>query len=67
MSGPKNAPYKVICISLFKWDLEQLDKMVQQLKERGLSKANRSWLIRHALKQIQVEQIDRDDVYGENA
>ena len=32
---PKPEHYKVICISLYKRDLSQLDAMVDKLKERG--------------------------------
>src|SRR5215218_7846573 len=47
----KPAHYKVICISMYTRDLEQLDVMVDELKTRGLTKANRSALIRYALAQ----------------
>ena len=47
--GRRPAHYKVICISLYNDDLEQLDEMVDELKARGITKANRSALIRHAL------------------
>jgi hypothetical protein len=39
---PKPAHYKVICISLYNGDLERLDALVDELKSRGLTKANRS-------------------------
>lgn len=64
MSAPKEANYKVICVSMFKWDLAELDQMVESLKARGLARANRSWLIRYALDKIQVDDITREDVYG---
>ena len=46
--------YKVICISMYNKDLARLDKMVDHLKERGLTKANRSALIRCALEQVDL-------------
>ena len=51
--------YKVICISLYNQDLEGLDAMVEKLKSRGLTKANRSALIRHALEQVDLEKVPR--------
>jgi hypothetical protein len=56
---PKPQHYKVICISLYNSDLEALDQMVEALKSRGLTKANRSALIRYALGQIDLEQVPR--------
>jgi hypothetical protein len=44
--------YKVICISLYNRDLEQLDGLVAELKARGVTKATRSALIRVALDQF---------------
>ena len=51
--------YKVICISLYKDDLAQLDGMVKELKARGLTKANRSALIRQALLQLDLDKVPR--------
>ena len=53
------AHYKVICISLYTDDLEKLDEMVVALKARGLTKANRSALIRHALSQVDLDKVPR--------
>lgn len=55
----KPTHYKVICISMYTDDLEQLDEMVEALKARGLTKANRSALIRHALAQVDLDKIPR--------
>lgn len=55
----KPAHYKVICISMYTKDLERLDEMVDALKARGLTKANRSALIRAALDQVDLEKIQR--------
>jgi hypothetical protein len=40
-------------------DLEQLDEMVDQLKAKGLTKANRSALIRFALAQVDLDTVPR--------
>jgi hypothetical protein len=58
-ASPKNRPqhYKVICISMYTQDLERLDQMVQALKARGLTKANRSALIRYALGSVKLEDV----------
>jgi len=37
-------------------DLERLDEMVQNLKARGLTKANRSALIRYALGAVNLDE-----------
>jgi len=51
--------YKVICISLYTKDLEHLDDLVDELKARGITKANRSALIRVALDQLDLEKVPR--------
>lgn len=56
---PKPAHYKVICISLYNRDLERLDGLVDELKARGLTKANRSALIRVALEQLDLDKVPR--------
>jgi len=56
---PKPMHYKVICISLYTKDLEQLDARVDELKARGLTKANRSALIRVALEQLDLDKVPR--------
>jgi len=55
----KPAHYKVICISLYTDDLERLDGMVDALKKRGLTKANRSALIRAALDQVDLAKVPK--------
>jgi hypothetical protein len=56
---PKPAHYKVICISLYTRDLARLDSLVEELKARGLTKANRSALIRVALDQLDLDKVPR--------
>jgi hypothetical protein len=53
------AHYKVICISIYTQDLDRLDGMVDQLKSRGMTKANRSALIRAALDQVDLDKVPR--------
>jgi hypothetical protein len=55
----KPSHYKVICISMYTEDLAQLDEMVEALKARGLTKASRSALIRHALSQVDLDKVPR--------
>jgi hypothetical protein len=55
----KPAHYKVICISLYTKDLERLDELVDELKARGITKANRSALIRVALDQLDLDKVPR--------
>jgi hypothetical protein len=56
---PRPAHYKVICISLYTKDLERLDALIDELKARGITKANRSALIRVALDQIDLNRVPR--------
>ncbi len=58
-SQPKAQHYKVICISLYTKDLDRLDGLVRDLKARGLTKANRSALIRVALEQVDLDKVPR--------
>jgi hypothetical protein len=55
----KPSHYKVICISIYTADLEKLDRMVEELKARGLTKANRSALIRFALAEVDLDKVPR--------
>ncbi|HEY3817355.1 MAG TPA: hypothetical protein VGL81_09305 [Polyangiaceae bacterium] len=57
--GPKPVHYKVICISLYTKDLQRLDALVDELKTRGITKANRSALIRVALEQLDLDKVPR--------
>lgn len=56
---PKPAHYKVICISMYTDDLKRLDRMVEELKGRGLTKANRSALIRYALGEVDLDRVPK--------
>ena len=58
-SGDKPTHYKVICISMYTEDLKRLDTMVDSLKARGLTKANRSALIRYALGAVNLETVPK--------
>ncbi len=58
-AAEKPSHYKVICISMYTDDLGKLDAMVDELKTRGLTKANRSALIRYALSQVDLDKVPR--------
>jgi hypothetical protein len=51
--------YEVICISLYKEDLERLDAKVQSLKDGGHRKMSRSALIRYALDTVDLDALPR--------
>lgn len=55
----KPSHYKVICISMYTSDLKRLDNMVETLKSRGLTKANRSALIRYALGEVDLDRVPK--------
>ena len=57
-SGPvKPTHYKVICISMYTRDIEELEAKVAELKRRGWTKASKSQLIRLALSQIDLDKL----------
>jgi hypothetical protein len=56
---PRPTHYKVICISMYTEDLKRLDQMVDSLKARGLTKANRSALIRYALGEVDLDNVPK--------
>lgn len=51
--------YEVICISLYREDLERLDAKVAELKRRGHRKMSRSALIRFALDHAPIERLPK--------
>jgi hypothetical protein len=51
--------YKVICISMYTDDLKKLDEMVDELKGSGMTKANRSALIRYALSNVDLAKVPK--------
>lgn len=51
--------YKVLSISLYNEDIEQMDELVQELKEQGFTRMNRSALIRFALDQVDISKMPR--------
>lgn len=53
----KPTHYKVICISMYTKDIENLEDKVTELKRRGYTKANRSQLIRFALSQVDIDKL----------
>jgi len=49
--------YKVVSISLYTDDLERLGELVERAKALGHTRANRSLLIREALRQLDLAKI----------
>jgi hypothetical protein len=57
-TGPlKPTHYKVICISMYTRDIEELEAKVAELKRRGWTKASKSQLIRLALSQVDLDKL----------
>jgi hypothetical protein len=56
-SASRPTHYKVICISMYTRDIEELEAKVAELKRRGWTKANKSQLIRLALSQIDLDKL----------
>ncbi len=55
--GTRPTHYKVICISMYTRDIEELEAKVAELKRRGWTKANKSQLIRLALSQVDLDKL----------
>ena len=55
--GVRPTHYKVICISMYTRDIEELEAKVAELKRRGWTKASKSQLIRLALSQIDLDKL----------
>jgi hypothetical protein len=51
--------YKVVSISLYNEDIEQIDRLVDELKAAGHTKANRSSLIRFAIDQVDITRMPK--------
>ncbi|MCA9674045.1 MAG: hypothetical protein H6709_05090 [Kofleriaceae bacterium] len=56
-ASPRPTHYKVICISMYTRDIEELEAKVAELKRRGWTKANKSQLIRMALSQMDLDKL----------
>lgn len=56
-SQVKPTHYKVICISMYTRDIEELEAKVAELKRRGWTKASKSQLIRIALAQVDLDKL----------
>ena len=57
MKPAKPTHYKVICISMYTRDLDELSTKVNELKKRGMTKLSKSELIRIALDRLDLDQI----------
>ncbi len=55
----KPSHYEVICISLYREDLERLDEHVRALKASGHRKMSRSALIRFALDTMDTSKLPK--------
>jgi hypothetical protein len=53
----KPTHYKVVCHSMYTQDLNELDRKIVLLKQRGWSRANRSHLIRIALARLSDDDL----------
>jgi hypothetical protein len=55
--SPRPNHYKVICISLYTKDLEDLTAKVAELKRRGKTKMSKSEIIRLALAKLNLDEV----------
>lgn len=56
---PKPDHYEVICISMYREDLDRLDEEVAKLKAAGHTKMSRSGLIRFALDHMDTSKLPK--------
>jgi hypothetical protein len=56
---PKPTHYEVLCISMYRDDLDRLDAEVARLKESGHTKMSRSGLIRFALDHMDTSKLPK--------
>lgn len=56
---PETRTYRVITISFYPDDLRDLDAMVAKLKARGCTRANRSALLREAMRQCDLDKAEQ--------
>ncbi len=59
VTKPRPDHYEVICISLYREDLDALDGKVSALKRSGHRKMSRSALIRYALSTADLSKLPR--------
>jgi hypothetical protein len=60
----KPTHYRVVCMSMYTRDLEELDAKVRCAKERGFTKASKSWLIRLALAKLDLAALSDAEIGG---
>ena len=58
-TAPKPTHYKVISISLYKEDIARLEHLVMELKGNGHTRANKSMVIREALRQLDLASVPK--------
>lgn len=56
----KPTHYKIVSISLYTEDIENLERLVKILKARGHLNANKSKVIRAALNLLDLDKVPRD-------
>jgi hypothetical protein len=61
---PKAKPYRIVAISVYDDDLDQWDRKVNTLRRRGFTSANRSALIRYALRLLRTGDIPEAPASG---
>lgn len=59
----KYTNFKVVCISLYNENIEELESIVAELKAAGYTKANKSWLIRQAVRHFDPKVLPPPENY----
>lgn len=50
--------FKVVCISLYPRDLQRMERLVTELRNRGHERMSRSKLIRMAIAQFDADNVE---------
>ena len=57
---PPEKTYRLLCFSLYHEDVALLEKLVAELRKRGVTRANKSMVVRAALAQLDVTKVPRN-------
>lgn len=54
--------YTVVSVSFYDRDLDELDDMVERLRAAGIGKASRSWLLRIAIRKLDLPAVIAEEL-----
>jgi hypothetical protein len=57
-------PFRVITVSIYEKDLARWDRLIAELRKRGYTSANRSALVRYAMRQLDLDDFPEAPLSG---